>query len=455
MEPSGPVSLADLEADLAMSDEDEVPHEHWPSLPSLGRHDTLVAEVGMSLPTTQASSAIKCRINYASDSSTEPSSPAAKSTRRKESSGPEQRVPVQPTAPLAEASPLSAPSSPAFASRTDYVKLLFKDNPSVDIKLRWLSEIQDSPEQPRKFPTYLITRYPVCTDAALAKELPGIYTARRFYQNGTPINRLVVTWSLPQPPPPSIAFSFLPCLPPCEFRRMPDEQLWCYRCWNSGHISRYCSALEWCAYCSESHDSRTCLYRPPPPPVSASDSAQVHPQPSPPDTSHWKCPRCHQPGVSAWHPGCARRRANAAPSATRRPTGATQPPPPPPNSASPPASTTASEPMQVTALREAVATLKTRISTLSARFDDIEAHLNGLISKQATLEATINALVESHQVVIASIDNLTRKLDTVASSLETLTAPAMQSPPRAVPSTGTHSTTASSSRRHPPKGNVQ
>lgn len=265
----------------------------------------------MSPPTARVSSTAKRCINHASDSSAEPSSPAAKSTRRKESSSPEQRVPAQPTEPLREASSLSAPPPPAFAPRADYVKLLFKDNPSVDIKLRWLTEvnrafrldrnlaevkmaaitsrfvyisrrrsdivgsvtkgeilylsleIQDTPERPRKFPTYLITRYPVYTDPALAKELQGIYTARRFYQNGTPINRLVVTWSLPHPPPLSIAFSFLPCLPSCEFRRMKDEQPRCYRCWNSGHISRYCSALERCAYCSESHDSWTCPHRTP------------------------------------------------------------------------------------------------------------------------------------------------------------------------------------------------
>lgn len=488
---------------MAMSDEDDLLQEHWPLLTSPERHDAQVTEARTPSPTPRASSAAKRPINHASDSSAESSSPAAKTIKRKESSGSEQRVPAQPTDAVRNSLSLNALPPPAFAPRSDYVKLLFKDNPSVDIKLRWLSEvtrtfhldrdlaevkmaaitsrfvyisrsrsdivdsvtkgeivslfleIQDSPERPRKYPTYLITRYPVCTDPALAKELPGIYTARRFYQNGTPINRLVVTWSLPHPPPHSIAFSFLPCLPACEFRRMKDEQPWCYRCWKSGHISRYCSALERCAYCSESHDSRTCPHRPPPP-VPASDSATMEPQPTPPDTSRWKCPRCHEPGVNAWHPGCARRRANAAPTtATRRTTGAIQPPPPPPHSASPPASNINAESTQVTELREAVATLKTRVASLSARFDGIEAHLNSFISKQATFEAKLNTLVESHQVVVSSINCLTQKLDTVASSLETLTAPPVKSPPRGVAATGARITTHSSSRRRSSQESVR
>ena len=141
MEFSGPGSIADVEADLAMSDEDDVPQEHWPSLPSPGRHDTQVTEARMSPPTTRTSSAGKRPINHASDSSAESSSPVAKSIKRKESSGPEQRVTAHPTDALREASSLNAPPPPAFAPRADYIKLLFKDNPSVDIKLRWLSEV--------------------------------------------------------------------------------------------------------------------------------------------------------------------------------------------------------------------------------------------------------------------------------------------------------------------------
>lgn len=101
---------------------------------------------------------------------------------------------------------------PTLAPRADYIQLLFTKDPSVDVKLSWLSEvtrafhrdrdlvevetgaitsrfvyifsrrsnifdsvtrgeflylsqeIQDSPERPRKLPKYLLTRYPVCND---------------------------------------------------------------------------------------------------------------------------------------------------------------------------------------------------------------------------------------------------------------------------------------------------
>ncbi|MPC93035.1 hypothetical protein E2C01_088150 [Portunus trituberculatus] len=46
---------------------------------------------------------------------------------------------------------------------------------------------------PRKFSSFLVTRYPVGVEPDLSKELPGVYNARRFRQNGKPINNIVVT----------------------------------------------------------------------------------------------------------------------------------------------------------------------------------------------------------------------------------------------------------------------
>ena len=142
------------------------------------------------------------------------------------------------------------------------------------------------------------------SDTQSAKVLPGVYTARRFHQYGTPINSLVITWSLPDLPPPTFCFSFFPCLPPCELRRMKDEQPWCFKCWDIGHISRYCSASEKCGWCSGTHSSHTCPHRNPPQSTSA-DAASTSAQSSHPalDTTMWKCPRCREPGVSVWH-GC-------------------------------------------------------------------------------------------------------------------------------------------------------
>ncbi|KAG0712919.1 hypothetical protein GWK47_017359 [Chionoecetes opilio] len=234
-------------------------------------------------------------------------------------------------------------------------------------------EIQDSPDRPRKFPTYLLTRYPVCSDPAWPR------SAGRLL--GSPLSKtrrarlltvLGVTWSLPQPPPPSVAFSFLPSLPSCEFRRMKDEQPWCFRCWGFGHISRYCFAAERCAWCSGPHDSRSCPHRAPPPAAPASDSASTPPQVSPPHTSLWECPRCHQAGVNVWH-GCARRQTVAAPAATTIPQLA--PPPPPPRSAPPLPYLPLRFSPQVTALSILFAPLQSRIASLEAAIDGVEARL--------------------------------------------------------------------------------
>ncbi|MPC73400.1 hypothetical protein E2C01_067727 [Portunus trituberculatus] len=236
---------------------------------------------------------------------------------------------------------------------------------------------------------------------------------------------------------------------------MQDEQPWCYRCWNFGHISRYCSASERCAYWSESHDSRTCPHRPPQPPAPASDSSSMQPQPLPPDTSLWKCPRCHQPGVNVWHPGCPRRRGNTASSATRTTPHTSQSSSLQSHPAAPPAISTSLESTQVTVLRDAVATLKYRVVSLTARFEAIETRLDGLVSKQATFKAQMKSVVESQQVIIDSISSLTERLSTVASSLETLTTSSLATPPRGMQPSHARVTTAPSSSRRSPKGKVQ
>jgi len=270
-------------------------------------------------------------MEHDSDTKSTPSSPAAKTFKRGEAladhSAPDNPLPR----PSSQTMPsMTKPAFPAFAPRDKYVKLVFQENPSNDVKIRWLSEVtkafcldrelaevkmsavtsrfvyisrqhediidkvtkgeflsiflqvQDSIDRPRKFPTYLITRYPVGVEPSLAKELPGVYTVRRFHQNGTPINRLVVTWSLREPPPPAVNFTFLPCLPPCELRRMKDEQPWCFKCWGIGHISRYCSSSDKCAWCAAGHATRSCPYRTPPTPTAAVASTSTSDTSPPP-----------------------------------------------------------------------------------------------------------------------------------------------------------------------------
>ena len=351
---SGPIPLGELETNSALGDEDGgSPGEDWPPLPQPCPPNPAAAAVGNPElpPPLGAPSPMKHPADCRSGGDRGPSPTADTAVEQ----GP---LPLQPTAHCqSTAAPSHAPpslharSAPAFAPRSDYVKLMFRDSPGVDVKLRWLSEVtkafsldrelaevkmsaitsrfvyisrrrqdvldnvkngeflslhldtQDMSERPRKFPTYLMTRFPIGIDPSLAKELPGVYAARRFIQDGNPINRLVITWSLPEPPPPTVMFSFLPCLPPCELHRMKDVQPWCFKCWGIGHISRYCSASDKCAFCAAKHATRSCPYRPSV--VSAVDepstSTSLPSSPPVPDTSQWMCPRCHEPGVNVWH----------------------------------------------------------------------------------------------------------------------------------------------------------
>ena len=524
MEYSGPASLADVEADLALSSDDGMSEVDWPPLALHTHKGTTPAAAGATpgLPhavaphsVNQASTSTKRPMDHSSDTNSEPSSPAAKTSRHCETS-------LHPKAPdysLPRPNPQETPRQPAFvppafAPRIEYVKLLFRENPSVDVKLRWLSEVnktfrldrelaevkmsavtsrfvyisrrreyiinkvtngeflsllldvQDSVERPRKFPTYLITRYPVGVDPLLAKEFPGIYTARRFHQNGTPINRLVVTWSLPEPPPSDVSFSFLPCLPPCELRRMNDEQPWCYRCWGIGHISRYCSApSDKCGWCAGNHTSRTCPHRTHSLPTTNDTTSTTNPPPSPAqDSSKWKCPRCHEPGVNVWH-GCTRRsRPAASLTTTTLPPHSSRPPPPPPPRPPPPppprslpgaaALAPVSSPTdsaEVLALRESVASLTSKCSALAARFDAIEARIDGLVNQFTTTERTLASLVESHQAIITTVTTFTEKLDALASRVEGFSELLLHEPSHRTPLSGAASSSSSPSVSRKPK----
>lgn len=121
----------------------------WPPLPH-------VTSMSAGLPAhaapprgDQASSSIKRPISNTSDSDSELPPRAPKTHKRRDSSSPPPGTPDQgydihirprPIQLHQQPSP-SAPAAPAFAPRTDYVKLLFKGSPTVDTKIRWLSEV--------------------------------------------------------------------------------------------------------------------------------------------------------------------------------------------------------------------------------------------------------------------------------------------------------------------------
>lgn len=474
---SGPGTMDILEADLALSEgedtrtlgsEDDRTRQSPPSVVP-----TLLPPPLASVNNPQPVS-FKRAIEDA-NTSEEDLSPVTKTTRVGTSSPLSSRMhgefppllpPGSPSRPSPSTSLLRTPQPsplqlPAFAPREDYFKLRFLDNPGVNVKIRWLSEVNkvfclertlaevkmsaatstfvyisrkrhdivqrvvtgeflalklqivDSPERPRKLPSYLVTRYPVEVDPSLAKELQGVYSARRFYQEGKPLNRLVITWCLQEPPPSSVSFNFLPCLPPCELHRMNNDSPTCYRCWGSGHISRYCSAVEKCAWCSGPHDSRSCRYQGPRPLLTGADAP---PPPSPPSdvTSNWQCPRCHKRGVSVWH-GCPRRPA----SATTQPAA----PPPPPTLPTSSASSSPSLPPQVIALQGAVEELKIRYASFESRLDALEAKLDALASSQATVEASVKTLAEAQQAVVTTLSSLTQRFDTITQRLGVLPDP--------------------------------
>ena len=447
-------SASSVEEDLVLSEDNSTPiQDHWPQLPI---HDTTQSPLARQHEVRAAGSttAIKRRVDEVSNqTTTDCPAPVTKTAR----AGSPTRVEPVSRPPLPQAAGMSRPAVsnptsglPPLAPRDTYVKLLFNEDPSTDTKLLWLSAVnkafhlqrelaevkmsavtsrfvyisrqrsdiidrvktgeflgvsltpQDSPKRPRKYPSYILTRYPVNVDPSLATSYPGVYSARRFIQDGAPIARIVVVWSLPDPPPSAICFDFLPCLPPCEVRKLLNDKPTCFRCWGIGHISRYCAALPKCAWCAAAHDSRTCPNRSEAP---RADSSVDSPPPPPADTSQWKCPRCLQPGVNVWH-GCRRNAPSAAPPSLL--------PPPPPPPAQPQVGAAPSTDMD---LRKAVASLMVRCAALEGRFAALEGRIDSLVTAHASSESKLSQVVEAQQGVLTAITFLTEKMDSVVARL--------------------------------------
>ena len=119
--------------------------------------------------------------------------------------------------------------------------------------------VHDSSELSRKFAMHVPLQDALLLflqSSSIAQRYTGDIQRSSIPPKSTPINQIVVTWSLPQPSLPSIAFSYIPCLISCDFRTMKDEQAWCYRCRSIGHITSYCFGTEQCSYCSDYQDSK-------------------------------------------------------------------------------------------------------------------------------------------------------------------------------------------------------
>ncbi|KAG0713523.1 hypothetical protein GWK47_016051 [Chionoecetes opilio] len=109
---SGPGALADVEAALALTAVDAMSEENWPP-PALHTHQestsaTAAATPGLPhpYPVTPASTSTKRPIDHASDTSGEPSSPAAKTSRHNATS-------FHPTVPAYSRPRLHPPRTPS------------------------------------------------------------------------------------------------------------------------------------------------------------------------------------------------------------------------------------------------------------------------------------------------------------------------------------------------------
>ncbi|KAK3888576.1 hypothetical protein Pcinc_007302 [Petrolisthes cinctipes] len=78
MEYSGPRSLTDIEADLALSDEDDVSHQHWPELVPHNHRKRPPVPDAAPRAMDHAPIITKRRMEPDSDTNSDPVSPAAK-----------------------------------------------------------------------------------------------------------------------------------------------------------------------------------------------------------------------------------------------------------------------------------------------------------------------------------------------------------------------------------------
>lgn len=229
---------------------------------------------------------------------------------------------------------------------------------------------------------------------------------------------------------------------------MKDEQPWCCRCW----VSRYCSAFsDKCGWYADTHSCLTCPHRTLfQPTTTHPPSTSAQPSPPAPDTSKWKCPRCHESGwygcavcttLLRCRPTCCCRTASLLTATTTTTTAATWRPPPPTDSP------------QVVALREAVANLTARFRVIAARFDTMEARLNSVTAQHATTERTFASLVESHHAVLATITAFSEKLEALSGRCDTNSDQHHKEPPRSTSQSSASSTSscgAASTSSFPP-----
>ncbi|XP_069176770.1 streptococcal hemagglutinin-like [Procambarus clarkii] len=115
----------------------------------------------------------------------------------------------------------------------------------------------DSPERSRRYREYLVTSYPHDLDISHAKELPGVYSARRIKSGGKPLNRIVIVWKHETPPPSHHTF-LGPYRPACPITRWESSAVMCFKCQHFGHVAKHCQSSGTCAFCAANHLTKEC-----------------------------------------------------------------------------------------------------------------------------------------------------------------------------------------------------
>ena len=157
MEYTGPATLSDPHMDLTIHEENFQDEEHWPLLsspPIIDAHDVDSEAVASTskVDIIRSGARPKRNLEEGSNSGIQAFSSAAKTSKPNPTSSPTSTptsTRKQPPSQHRAVDSTRALTPPAFAPRADYMKLAFRENPSVETKIRWLADVNRTLNSPR------------------------------------------------------------------------------------------------------------------------------------------------------------------------------------------------------------------------------------------------------------------------------------------------------------------
>ena len=289
----------------------------------------------------------------------------------------------------------------------------------------------------KKLPEFLVTKYDRDCDPQRLLSITGVISARRLRNaRGEPINKVIVLCHQDSSPPSE--FDYHPFLPPCTIQPAHPSLPLCYRCYDTGHVAKYCPrATPKCGLCSGDHHTLECDVRhkatvtPPASPQSTPDSTDFpdlisdHSPPATTDpkmahprylaSTDFRCPRCGRGGVNAWHSDCPRKHSPPLPPSPPAPLVPSQPSPVAPLSSvpTPPHSSSSSSSPHLP-------TLTSCDNTTEQRIHDLEAEVRAL---QSTNQQVMNQLMFLVSTLISHQPQLAHLLQPSTSHLPTTISP--------------------------------